>query len=426
MRQIYLTFLGMGSYNSETKSYSYQPCHYSFEGGISSETCYVQKGEIELLKNITFDLLLIAATEKSYNLHFENLKSDLETEGCSSIHYIPINEDLSGEAQWKNFEMIISFFEKGDILTVDITHGYRVIPVYFSTAINFLQKSKGVKLNHVLYGAYEKRDIYNRSPIIDMKDFFLINEWSDAVSRLVEDADASKLACMASESSTFKFKILNNEKFIYDLRKLSLKIKGVDIHDIAEKANSITGLINNSIQEADSVEKILMAIINEKFSSLTSESPNRLYDDKYFQLQVNIIELLFEHELYMQAFTVMREYIASLGMSGLDTQKKKRNRKYAEIFLIMLRRPEDQWSFKGEDEQMMNNLKGVHRIIEEKGFKKRFQGFVEDMLQLRNGFDHAWTGGMKHTLPDDIESIGKFFLNEIKEITEILRKEKVF
>jgi CRISPR-associated DxTHG motif protein len=426
MREIYLTFLGVGSYSSETGKYSYQSCRYSYNGKVSSETCYIQKGEIELLEHIKFDHLLIAATEKSFSLHFDNLKSELEAEGLKNIHYIPLSEDLSGEAQWKNFEMLISFFNRGDHLTVDITHGFRVIPVYFSAAINFLQKSKGIKLNHVLYGAYEKRDSSNTAPVIDMKNFYIINEWADAVSRLVDDADASKLACMTSENSTFSFKVLNNKKFIDDLQKLSLKIKGVDIHEISDNAGKIIANINQPVQGIEDVEKILMGLIEEKFSPLTSESAGKLYDAEYFRLQINIIELLLEHELYMQAFTVMREYIASLGMSGLETQKKKRNRKHAEIFLIMLRRPEEQWSFKGEDNEMMNNMLHVHKTIESMGLKKRFQGFIEDMLKLRNGFDHAWTGGMKHKLPDDIGSTGKFYLNEIKDITEILIQEELF
>lgn len=425
MRQIYLTFLGMGSYNSETATYSYQTCHYSFKGKVSSKTCYIQKGEIELLENIAFDHLLIAATEKSRELHFENLKSELIASGYSSIQHIPISEDLSGEAQWKNFEMLISFFEKGDYLTVDITHGFRVIPIYFSTAINFLQKSKKITLNHVLYGAYEKRDSNNIAPIIDMKDFYTINEWADAVSRLVDDADASKLANIASENNTFSFQVINNKQFIHDLQKLSQTIKGVDIHEISNNANKIIENINQPVNNIKDVEKILIRLIEDKFSSLTSESPGKLYDAKYFKLQINIIELLLEHQLYKQAFTVMREYIASIGMSGLNTQKKKRKRKYAEIFLIMLRRPEDLWSFKGEDIEMMENMRHIYDAMETKGLKKRFQSFIEDMLKLRNGFDHAWTGRMKHKLPDNIESTGKFYLNEIKAITEILIKEKL-
>lgn len=258
-----------------------------------------------------------------------------------------------------------------------------------------------------------------------MKDFYTINEWADAVSRLVDDADASKLANIASENNTFSFQVINNKQFIHDLQKLSQTIKGVDIHEISNNANKIIENINQPVNNIKDVEKILIRLIEDKFSSLTSESPGKLYDAKYFKLQINIIELLLEHQLYKQAFTVMREYIASIGMSGLNTQKKKRKRKYAEIFLIMLRRPEDLWSFKGEDIEMMENMRHIYDAMEAKGLKKRFQSFIEDMLKLRNGFDHAWTGRMKHKLPDNIESTGKFYLNEIKAITEILIKEKL-
>lgn len=425
MRNIYLSFLGLGSFNRETGKYFYSPCRYQFNNTISSETAFVQKAEIELLGSSTFDIILIASTEASYNNHFSSLKDELEAEGCGNVHYIPFSEDLSSDSQWKNFEMIIPFFERGDILTVDITHGYRSIPIYFSAAINFLQKSKDIKLKHVLYGAFEKKDSSNVAPIIDMKEFYLINQWADAVNRLVEDADAAELADMAEENNSFSIKALNNEKFINDLRSLSLKVKGVDIHDIARYANSVLSYISNARTEISEIEKILMELIEEKFIALASDNYTKLYDSDYYDLQIKIIELLLEHELYMQAFTVMREYIASIGMNGLDTSKKKRNRKYAEVFLAMLRYPQEKWMFKGEDISMKDHMLHIHDLIVRKEMKKRFAEFIEDMIRLRNGFDHAWTSGSKSSIPDDIRAQGYSFFNEIKEITIILRSEGV-
>lgn len=425
MRNIYLSFLGLGTFNRETNSYYYHPCKYEFGGTLSSETRYVQKAGIEILGNNSFDMILIAATETSYKHHFEKLKCELEASGCTNIYYIPVSEDLSGEAQWKNVEMIISFFERGDNLTVDMTHGFRSIPIYFSAAINFLQKSKNIKLQHVFYGAFDKKGAENIAPIIDMKEFYIINEWADAVNRLIEDADACKLADIAAENNSFTIKALNNEKLINDLRTLSLKIKGVDIHDIATNANKIFTYIHDVKNDLSEIEKILMELIEDKFIALTSDSPGKLYDRTYYDLQISIIGLLLEHELYMQGFTVMREYIASIGMNGLDTQKKKRNRKYAEVFLAMLRYPEDKWLFSGEDNEMKDQMIHIHEIIKNKDLKNRFTCFIEDMIRLRNGFDHAWTSGMKHKLPDNIKEKSTYFYREIREITEILRTEDI-
>lgn len=69
---------------------------------------------------------------------------------------IEIKEDFASEAQWSWFEAILSHIQEGDILTVDLTHGYRAISIIFSAAITFLQKAKNIKVNGVLYAALEK------------------------------------------------------------------------------------------------------------------------------------------------------------------------------------------------------------------------------------------------------------------------------
>lgn len=58
-------------------------------------------------------------------------------------------------------------------LWVGFTGSSRIV---FSTAINFLQKAKSVTLDALYYAAFDKDR--NRSPIVDMKDFCIVNEWA--------------------------------------------------------------------------------------------------------------------------------------------------------------------------------------------------------------------------------------------------------
>ncbi|MFP4350387.1 MAG: TIGR02221 family CRISPR-associated protein [Desulfococcaceae bacterium] len=167
-RQVYLSFLGLGSRDPKTGFNKYQETTYELGGRPSAPTEFVQVAEMELLEGKRFDLVLIVATQKSFDAHFENLESQMRDKGIFPKHLI-IDEEMGPEDQWKWFELILDHIEHGDILTVDLTHGYRSIPIIFSAAINFLQKARAVRLDAVYYGAFDK----NRrlAPIIDMKDF---------------------------------------------------------------------------------------------------------------------------------------------------------------------------------------------------------------------------------------------------------------
>ncbi len=44
------------------------------------------------------------------------------------------------------------------------------------------------------------------APIVDAKDFYVINEWTDAVARLVEDADPGKLGRVAQKEENTNLK----------------------------------------------------------------------------------------------------------------------------------------------------------------------------------------------------------------------------
>ena len=156
MRKVYLSFLGRGAFDKETKEYRYTPAVYELQGRKSKETEFVQAAEIGILGAANFDLFIVVATEVSRKAHFEGLERQLKDLGAKEISLIIIDEDMSAEGQWQWFEKILRHIEFGDEITVDLTHGYRSIPIVFSTAINFLQKARKISLQAVFYGVFEQ------------------------------------------------------------------------------------------------------------------------------------------------------------------------------------------------------------------------------------------------------------------------------
>lgn len=400
MRQVFLSFLGLGAKKGEN-DFRYDPARYFFPdrplppGKEPPLTEFVQVAEIYLLGPERFDEIILVVTAKSRELHFEKLAAELVEMGAKMPHPVEIEEDMSAAGQWRWFERILEQIQPGDRLIVDLTHGYRAVPIVFSTAISFLQRARKVVVEGVYYGAFESnRDL---SPIVDMRDFYVINEWAEGVSRLVEDADARKLADLTREASDFHVGALNDAGLVEKLNDLTNRIRNVDMHKVGEIARLTLKIIASRRAGENAVGDVLLKLIQDKYSGLAGASPpTGPYDLAYFQGQLAYIDLLLEHKLYMQAFTVMREVVGSIGLienvrAQTNTRKGRDQRKKAEIFISMLQYDEEKWNFEHDKLAMKEGLEPYYQKLKEAGIEGILRGFLKELLKYRNGFDHGWT-----------------------------------
>ncbi len=427
MRKVFLSFLGMGAFNPVTKKSEYSKTDYELNGKKSNQTEFVQAAEISIIGSDYFDKIIIVCTQKSFDTHYVNLESQIKNLGANEIFPLIINEDMSPEGQWEWFDKILQHIDYGDELTIDLTHGYRSVPIVFSTAINFLQKARNITLNAVYYGAYEKDK--GLAPIVNMKDFYVINEWAEAVSRLVEDADAGKLAELAEKTSDFQFGELNDAQLIKSFEELTNTVRNVDINNVADKANKTICLIKDKEYKASATGKILLKLVIDKFSSLATQEPlSGKYDKPYFTVQLEIIRLLLEHKLFMQAYTVMREFIGSIGMIEVEKanikNKNGRDKRYrfAEVFVSMIQIDEEKWKFSGEKQDVCDMLKPYYGKLKAAGIESILRSFTKNLFDYRNGFDHAWTAKSK-AYPDIREKSHQFF-ESLKEVVQVMVDKK--
>jgi hypothetical protein len=416
-----MSFLGLGAKKGDIVV-GYNPAQYNIEGKEASKPYkFVQSAEMEIIGGDYFDRVFIIVTPESKAAHFETLEKEMMTLGVKEVVSIDIENDLAPESQWKWFEQVLSSIDPGDELTIDLTHGFRIGPIIISTAINFLQKSKNILLKHVWYGAYEKDNL--NPPIIDMKDFYIINEWADAVSRLVEYADATKLGNVASSGNIPDFQLgnLGDYHLVEAFKDLTDAVKNVEIHKIGEKTSKALALIKEKMSNASTTGKILLDLVNDKFAILAAGEPaSGKYDRAYFELQLEIIKILIEHKLFMQAYTVMREFIGSIGIIKIEkantTNKEgRRQRRRADVFVNMLQYNENSWS---KTDPEIQKLQPFYNKLKTIGVEQILKNFCNDLVGYRNGFDHAWTS--KPEAFADIEKKAGLFFNNLKDVVGIL------
>ncbi len=435
-RHVYVSFLGTGMYT---------PVVYSWNGKASQRTPYGQEAELELMGSLP-DRVYIFGTKESHKMHWEggdkdggarSLRERIEAMGLSP-EFVLIPTDQSGDNQWQTFQKMLELVGPGDALTLDMTHGFRAVPVVFSSALHFLRLTRNIELRHVLYCLYE-RDVHTKDPdahhlIQDYASFYAIQDWTEGVSRLVEDADATHLARLSGDQSSLPIAGFSDQEITAALSRLTDAVRNVEVHNVEPCAREALGLVNAAQQRAaaqgHTAARILLELIEEKFSSiLTAEPLTGLYDANYFKVQLLLASLLLEHNLVMQAFTVMQEMIGSFGLYGYpnpvryDNRKGRDKRSYADVFLPMANRERSTWHFSGHKENQMRKLLPFYERLEEAGITTPLQELGKELGALRNGLNHAWTN--KVSAPTDILSQGHRLHARLSALTqEILSLEE--
>ncbi|GHT36954.1 hypothetical protein FACS189435_0940 [Bacteroidia bacterium] len=378
---------------------------------------FVQTAILELYPHEDIGKVVLLTTKESEDKHKQKLKEELNTIGVDKNKYIEISNissDLTKlDAAWEWFGQLQSVIEKDDTIILDVTHGFRIIPVVFSAAIGYLKRAKNVFVESVLYGVYEAEE--EEKPIVDVKDFYTINDWAEGVGRLIDDADASFLKKVAEKEQGAGFAGLNNKELLENIENLTKSVRNVELQKIEKNAKLALVAIQQSIGSAKPLEKQILEMIVEKFTPLISEPPtNGKYSKEYLSLQIRLIGLLAQHGLYMQCFTAMREWLGSLGLavSGefLFDKKKKdaQARRYADIFVNMLQYKQEDWKFKNNTDisRMKDKLYPSYIAIDTVlSGMVTIQDLLTKITKVRNGFDHGWTGTHICGVPEDISEI---------------------
>ena len=230
-RRVYLAMLGTGNYNV---------CQYSMDGMLAKSTEYVQVAELELLEPESFDAVYIVSTEVAFLLHGSKMFSQMEKLGVAKHEKIVISDNADDPSKlWDWLYQVVESIRDEDELVFDLTHGWRMIAVVFSTAIHFIRKVRNAKITHVLYGMYDNKitDPEHVFPIVNLVDFYAINDWADGIGRVVDMADTRKLAAMVSEAPEHQFGHLADEPLVEALKKLGLCLTNINVNEVAAVAD---------------------------------------------------------------------------------------------------------------------------------------------------------------------------------------------
>jgi len=421
-KTVFVSFLGTGNY-AEVAYGSWK------DGARALPTRFAQRAIVELFPCSKIDSIVIFETEQSKEKNEPALLRELMDLGIDrdriSFEIISSNvTDLS--LTWKWFDSLQGKFSSGDSLVLDITHGFRMVPVVFSAAVAYLKRVKNVSLEAVLYASFD----IDGQPIVDLKDFYTISDWTEGVGRLVDSADPSFLRKTAEHKNAGGFAGLNNPELLDSIEDLTSAFRNVELQNIEQKTRKSLDLICRFREQSEGdLEGQVLQMVVDKFQPLMSYPPlDGSYSLDYLKLQLRLIKMLAEYKLYMQAFTAMNEWLGSLGVFLMrrgsefkfNTGKDKSARKHADMFLRMLEFT-DECKTTSENEVKLKESLDVsyNTLFERYSTREQIADLLKKSKSIRNGFNHGWTGTNRSGTPEDI---GEIFGNAMSTLDEILDK----
>lgn len=208
-----ISFLGTGQ-----KGKGYETTNYVLNGQEYPEK-YISISLVKALKPTK--LILLGTAGSVWDVFFEKGADDLEEEWLSLSDKVanssvtqddlkPFEDYLSQKLNTQVYCVLTSFArdtkEQADILLklehyldsneeaiLDVTHGFRHLPMLALVAARFLKRIKNIDVQHIYYGAFDmKKD--DKCPILDLDGMLSMLDWVDALTTFDKDGDYGQFA----------------------------------------------------------------------------------------------------------------------------------------------------------------------------------------------------------------------------------------
>ena len=423
-RKIFISFLG---------SSNYAACHYIKDNYRSKKLRYVQEATLEYFGAMNWkveDKAVILVTDGKKGSYIKNWKdngqidyktkeiivqSGLETELASMqlpflIEKKHIKDGNSEEEIWEIFETIFNLLKLNDEIYIDITHGFRYLPMLSMVLANYGKLLKNIRVKSITYGNFESRNKEtNEAPIIDLTSFSQLQDWTNAANLFVDHGNLDALALLTKQEVTpILAKSKGKDKTASDLRKLSETLKNISL---AIKTNNSPD-INSGIMFAEfkhnlnNLENDLIKPLNPILNKI-EEKINKFSIEEDVMNGFRSVDFCIESGLIQQAYTMLQESIISLVLDSekLNVKSVEHRAIVSGCFKIYKENyPIDKWKGKNQTNQKLtskilnnvlikllsssfNSLTEKRNIINHAGFNKKsstkvFRKLEADVIEL--------------------------------------------
>ncbi|HRH92192.1 MAG TPA: TIGR02221 family CRISPR-associated protein [Agitococcus sp.] len=112
-----------------------------------------------------------------------------------SVHCELIPYGKTHKEQMAILSRLAELLSPQESIDIDVTHGFRHLPMLSLVAARFLQKTQSINVQKIYYGAFEMRE-KNYTPILDLSGLLELLTWVDALSCFDKDGDFGVFASL--------------------------------------------------------------------------------------------------------------------------------------------------------------------------------------------------------------------------------------
>ncbi len=303
-----ISFLGLSKYEETT--------YLSPIGSEKVTTPFFQEALVEFYHPETLYVLLTQTVETfiprgASESNWEALQKRLQGKvSLQPINNIP--ERNSPEDVWSIFQQVTNCLHDGDSVIFDITHSFRSVPVVALIAVSYLRVVRKVKIEGLLYGAFEaKNKETNETPTFDLLPIVTLLEWTTATDQFIKTGNGEALASLLhssnSETENLAASIKGIAQGLQLLRPMDVMRESALLPDRIKEA---TPIVSQSVPPFES----LLERVEKDYGKFGLANPEDYTTNSKLSLirQLKMIEWYAEKGQTVQALSLAREWLPSL------------------------------------------------------------------------------------------------------------------
>lgn len=296
-----ISFLGTGSY--ETVIYTWQ--------GRAWETHLFPEALVKLFE-VDALFVLVTPQVKSHPNFLElcNRLGEL-------VHPLEIPEGKSEEELWQIFDRCAEVVDEHEEILLDITHAFRSIPLIVFTVAAYLRRTRGVNVQHIVYGALVEKGV---ATVLDLVPLFELLDWLTGAEFFLRRGDATLLAEQIATAHGRVWHGRRNGEMPRKLQSLAGELTSLSlalyfahprsVMQCASKLKKRLDVVTPEVQRWAKPFSVILTRIQETLDCLAHGSPDCL-DAENLRKQLALVMYLLEKGLTPQAVLLAREWMVS-------------------------------------------------------------------------------------------------------------------
>ncbi|MCX7957441.1 MAG: TIGR02221 family CRISPR-associated protein [Deltaproteobacteria bacterium] len=410
---------------------------------------------------------IVFLTEGARSKSLDSLKEEWNRVINKTITEVSIPDGASEKELWEIFNSIGNALKveaekdksKKIRLIIDITHGFRALPVSMILAIQFFKNIYGFEVESVFYGAFDpqKHKTCGESycaPIFDLTPMMGLVDWSESVVEWKRtgraDTMTEKMVKLKTDLKSEYRDKLPFEDIINGFNIFNAALDLTKVDDIINISSNIMERLEEFISDSESftkewpmvspVKEILYFIKNDIFiTSKVNESDLNKASIENIKSMLNLARWYLKRNRIVETYSIIRETMVMCAVYIIKSKTQVdfiENRENTDTFrencYDMLRSvcsPEsysDPGDCFGTDKERI--MKGLREWLRDKDEFRVFYKKLEDRIgKRRNSILHCFFGkneklNWKEPLKNFIEDAEKF-ISDIEKLLEMIENQ---